>query len=252
MNKNKLKVILVDDEEEANKYLSSLLLENNQLEIIGCYNDPALAIENIITHKPELLFLDVQMPAMNGFELLQSVTSETYMPMTVFVTAYEKYAIPAIKNSAFDYLLKPVIETELEQTIARVLKHKSQNNYSTQLSELIAKLNKEKKIKFNTSTGFVLVDIHEIIYCEAHRNYCEIYLTDSRREVVTNNLNNVHKMLPEDEFFRISRFHVINLDFLVKAERKSHTCLLSENGNKIILKVSSDGFKRLESFYQEF
>ena len=251
MNKTKLKAILVDDEVEAIYYLKALFETIESVEIIGAYTDLDIAIENIVIQRPDILFLDVQMPKMNGFELLQSVSTETYMPTTIFTTAFAKYAIEAIKNSAFDFLLKPVNKSELDECIKKVIKLKSRSNYLKQLSSLISELNQPSQLKFNTSTGFVLVDVSDIVYCEAHRNYCEINLTNDRKEIVTSNLNNVHKMLPEKSFFRISRFYVINLKFLMKVERKSHHCFMKREEGYIKLKVSSSGLRLLENHFSQ-
>lgn len=248
MNRNKLRAILVDDEQEAINYLSTLLEEYDNVDVIKTFTDYTEAIDEIIVSKPNLLFLDIQMPGKTGFDLLHEVKSENYLPTVVFITAFEKYAIEAIKNSAFDFLLKPVNKDELGITIKKIIEQNRNADYSIRLDKLISKLSKSRKVKFNTSTGFIVIEMSDIIYCEAHRNYCEIILRDNRREVVTINMNKVHMKLETDDFFRISRSNVINLKYLTKVERRNRICYLKENGEDIQIKISPSGLKILEKY----
>ncbi len=137
-------------------------------------------------------------------------------------------------------------EIELAKTLKRIQQKDPNKDYDKKLTDLFHELSKPRQLKFNTSTGFVLIDPAEIIYCQASRNYCEIFLTDGRREVVTKNMNQVGKLLPENQFFRISRFNIINLNFLRKVERKNHECILKVDNETYKLKGTLKNLKTLE------
>ena len=128
--KNKiLTAILVDDEQEAINYLLDLLKGFKEIKILGSFTDPKEAIDEILTMKPEILFLDVQMPGKTGFDILNDVSGQEYKPFMIFTTAYEKYAIEAIRYAAFDYLLKPINETDLANAIERLKQKDYKYNY---------------------------------------------------------------------------------------------------------------------------
>lgn len=246
-----LTAILVDDEQEAINYLLDLVKSFKEIKILGSFTDATEAIDEILTLKPEILFLDVQMPEKTGFDILNDVSGQEYKPFVIFTTAYEKYAIEAIRYAAFDYLLKPINETELANAIERLKQKDYKYNYDDKLKSLFNELEQSKKLKFNTSTGFIVLNTKEIIYCQASRNYCEIHLTDDRCELVTCSMNNAGKMLPENEFFRISRFNIINLRFLKRVERRNHTCYLKTVSEAIQLNISPRNAKLLERYYAE-
>lgn len=246
MNMDQLTAIIVDDEAEAIDNLKALLHGHKQIEIIGAFQNPEKAIHEIRDSEPELLFLDVQMPGKSGFDVLKEISGGLYQPIVIFTTAYEKYAIEAIRHAAFDFLLKPISEDELANTLNRIEAKQEQPDYDEKLQSLFHAIGKPKQLKFNTSTGFILIDPRDILYCQASRNYCEIFLTDGRREVVTKNMNQVGKLLPKNQFFRISRFNIINLSFLKKVERKNHECILRFDSETITLKGTLKNLKSLE------
>lgn len=246
MKPKQLTAIIVDDEAEAISNLETLLQPHQQVEIIGTYQDPEEAIREIQNNEPDLLFLDVQMPCKSGFDVLKEVSGGLYQPIVIFTTAYEKYAIEAIRHAAFDFLLKPISETELTKALQRIGEKQKQPDYSEKLQSLFRAIGKPKQLKFNTSTGFILIDPKDILYCQASRNYCELFLTNGERELVTCNMNRVGQMLPDDDFFRISRFNIINLGYLKKVERKDHSCTLLADGEKIVVKGTLKNLKILE------
>lgn len=243
--------IIMDDEKEAIDSLLELLKSHKQVRILETFTDLDDTINYINSEKPELLFLDIQMSEKTGFEVVREIRTESYHPHIIFVTAYNRYAIQAIKHAAFDYLLKPVDPDELADALIRLSKEKPNQDKSSKIEKLLKQLARSRKLKFNTCSGFIVLDTEEIIYCEASRNYCDIYLTHDRPEVVTMNLNNVGKLLPEDSFFRISRFHIINLKFLTKVERRNQTAYLKAGTETIELKISSRNSKLLEKMFNE-
>ena len=251
MEPRPIQTIIVDDEKKAISSLRQHLINHKQIHCIGAYNNPEEAIEQILTEKPDLLFLDIQMPNKTGFDIVKEIRSDNYLPHIIFVTAYEKYAIEAIRHAAFDYLLKPIHPKELAHSLERIEKQQENLEFPTKIERLIDKLSQTKQLKFNTSSGFIILDTDDIIYCEACRNYCEIYLSDDRHEVLTMSLNNVGKLLPESSFFRISRFHIINLKYLVRVERRTHIAYLKDDSDTIELKISPRNSKLLEHLFNE-
>lgn len=239
--------IIVDDERSAIDYLLNILEIHKDISVLECFTSPELAIQRIRILKPDILFLDVQMPIKTGFDIVKDVRSDDYQPNIIFTTGFEKFAIRAIKYAAFDYLLKPINEFELSETLEKI-KQNGSDSSAQRMELLFKKLSQSKKLKFNTSTGFIVLNTDEIIYCEASRNYCEIYMEDGRREVVTMNMNQVGKLLPDDHYYRISRFNIININYLDRVERKDHKCFLKSNGDYFSLKISSSGLKELENF----
>ena len=246
-----MQAIIVDDEYKAIESLKENLLAHKKIHCTGVYSNPDEAIEQILTEKPDLLFLDIQMPEKTGFDIVKEIRSDHYSPHIIFVTAYEKYAIEAIRHAAFDYLLKPVHPTELGQVIERIEKQQENKDFPAKIERLIDKLSQTKQIKFNTCSGFIVVATDEIIYCEACRNYCEVYLTENRHEVLTLSLNNVGKLLPDSSFFRISRSYIINLKYLARVERKTHTAFLTADSETIELKISPRNSKLLEKVFND-
>lgn len=114
-----VRCFLIDDEKEATSRLAILLGKIEDIKIAGIYNDPALALEAVGRSKPDLVFLDVEMPAMTGFEFISAVNKSDHIPTYIFVTGYDQYAIKAIRNAAFDFLVKPVDLDELKEAISR-------------------------------------------------------------------------------------------------------------------------------------
>ncbi len=249
MRKDKLTAILVDDEPAAINYLQGIVDKMKMVEIIGCFTDPKDAVLKIILNKPDILFLDIQMPEMSGFDVVKQVNSENYAPHIIFTTAYDKFAIAAIKHAALDYFLKPVDPDGLRETVLKLL-NRADHDKNAKLEKLLHQLQVGQPVKFNTSTGFIRIIQEDIIYLEADGNYCDIYQTHDRHDTVTTNMNQVNKLLNPAMFFRISRFNIINMKFLYKIERRNHSCILYEAGKKISLKISASNAKDLEQLIE--
>ena len=251
MEKNKLSAVIVDDEQEAIDYLCNLLEEHNEISLLGKYIDPVISIGEIIKSKPDILFLDIEMPHYTGFDLIKEVRSDIYTPYVIFTTGYTKYAIRALKNAAFDYLLKPINPFELEAAILKLTISNEQYLKVQKFDELFSELEDSKPIKFNTSSGFTIIQPSDIIYLEASRNYCEIHQRNNRMELVTVNMLQVFNMLPKN-YYRISRSHVINLEHLQKVDRRKKICYILVDGKTITLPIPPGNIKELECIFDKF
>jgi two-component system LytT family response regulator len=179
----RISAVIIDDEEHCIESLKKYLEEDTRIEIIKSISDSTKAIEQIIKIKPDLLFLDVEMPGVSGIEILQGLNQTSVKPFVIFITSFDKYTIDAIRASAFDYLLKPINKTELALSIERFLnsfyKKEIETNYYSLLAHSL-----QSKIRFNTTGGFILIDPMDILYIQADWNYSEIHLINNRKEVV--------------------------------------------------------------------
>jgi two-component system, LytTR family, response regulator len=244
----RIRVLIVDDEEEARNLLERLLQRLPDAEILGKAASADEALEMAIDLKPDMVFLDVQMPEKDGFHLVNYFQRFLIDTKVVFVTAHAEFAINAVKVSAFDYLLKPVMMNELHDTIIRFKAGRLHGQKAQPQGMITAAEPLPAKLKFNTRTGYILISPEEIMYCEADVNYTSIYLGKDNREVVTINLGKIEEMLAPYMFFRISRSVLINQHYLSKADRQKKQCLLNRDNERIILDISPNHIRELEHY----
>ena len=241
----KIKILIVDDEQEARDILENLLSEIDNVEIVAKAANVETGIESILQYSPDIVLLDVQMPKRNGFELIHEIRDFNLKPTIVFVTAYNEYAIDAIKHSAFDYLLKPVKHTDLQKTILRYIKEKTQQEITQQHTTLLDEI-KKNKLRFNTRSGFILIDINEIVYCKAEGSYTLICKKNKNTELITTHLSQIEELLEDDKFFRIGRSTIINLNYLTKVDRKTRKCTIELDSEQVYLKISRKYVREIE------
>lgn len=206
-----MKVVLLDDELHCTKTLEILLREHcPQVEVVAVFNHPAEAIVYLRSHKVDVLFLDIEMPFINGFELLNRLSPVEFK--VVFTTAYDKFAIKAFKYSAFDYLLKPIDEAELIKTVKLLEKNLTVNSQLDLLMSIMNSDNNKKidKIALPCSEGLEFVDIVDIIRCESDSNYTKIVLIDRKTLLVSRTLKDMTELLTDFGFIRIHNSHLIN------------------------------------------
>jgi DNA-binding LytR/AlgR family response regulator len=244
---NDIRVLIVDDEERARELLEILLLRLHGVSVCGKAASADEALDLVMTTRPDLVFLDVQMPEKNGFQLVGYLQKYMVDIPVVFVTAHTEFAIPALKVSAFDYLLKPVIMEQLEETIHRFRAERIKHFRELKQKRETGPDGKKARLKFNTRTGYLLVNPMDIIYCEAEVNYTTFHLGSDNREVVTINLGRVEEMLASWPFCRISRSVLINTTYLKKADRQKKKCLLEKGAEKIWLDIPPNQIRELEN-----
>lgn len=236
MSKDHISILIVDDEPEARDLLSMLLARLAGVEVVATADGVDEAYELIVSQRPDLVLLDIQMPVKNGFELVKMVHEKNLETGFIFVTAFDEFAIEAIRVSAFDYLLKPVDRDDLLDSIERFRVQQKQGSLQ-QLGLMLEELNHKSKIKVNTRSGFILIDPRDVLHCMASGNYTEVHLVNNRVEIVTCNLGTFAVQLPGRSFFRISRSGIINLNYLSRVDNKAGTCRMSA-GTDIELKVA--------------
>ena len=246
-----LKIMLVDDEPEARELLKYMLQESDGVSVVGTAGDVDEAVLIMKREKPHLVLLDIQMPGKDGFQFIEQIQGSEHEPGVIFVTAYEHYAIQAIRNSVFDYILKPVHQEELNNAIVR-FRQKGRKAHEQNFQELldVLKGNAPSRIKLNTRSGYVLIDPAEVVYCQADGNYTHIQLTRGSCEIITQNLGAIEDTLNGNTFFRASRSYLLNLKYLSRVDRKSCNCLLEyPPGKSCSIKIPAQKIRLLESTF---
>lgn len=232
-----ISILIVDDEPEARDLLAMLLEQIKGVKIAGYAENVDQALARIAENDPDLILLDIQMPGKSGFELVDSLRNSEREVGYIFVTAYDEYAIKAMRSSAIDYLLKPVDPELLKDAIWRFREDRNQQVLKRQIDTLLDDLGIGRRIKVNTRTGFLVLDPKDILCCTADGNYTEITMANGRKEIISNNLGSMEKELSGDGFFRISRSALINLSYLTHVNSKNAVCRL-EGSSVIELKVA--------------
>jgi DNA-binding LytR/AlgR family response regulator len=243
-----IRALIVDDEEGAREIMEHLLRRIPNVEVIGKASSADEAIEMLISCSPDLVFLDVQMPEKNGFQMVDYLQKYMVDTHVVFVTAHAEFAINAMKVAAFDYLLKPVLITELQETILRFRATKYKEAAMAGHDPATEQNARQCKLKFNTRTGYILVSPSEIMYCEADVNYTTLYFGKNNREVITVNLGRIEEILVHHSFYRISRSILVNQQYLTKADRQKKQCVLEKGDERIILEISPNHIRELEKY----
>jgi|SRR5688572_15817862 len=236
-----INAILVDDELHCLKALRMLLKEHcSQVEVIEECRSANEALESINKKKPDLVFLDIEMPVMNGFEMLEQLPKIPFS--VIFTTSYDQYAIKAIRYSALDYLLKPIDPKELIFSIQKVLTKKDLP-FIEQFDMLFKQINQKgkgfEKIAVPTIEGFELVHTDNIIRCESDNNYTHLYLNGNRKIVACRTLKEMEELLRDFQYFvRVHHSYIVNMNEVSKYIRGDGGYLLMSDGSNISISRS--------------
>jgi len=229
-----IKAVIVDDEPKAIQGLSWELTNfSNDIEIIETFSNPEEAISYLNKNTPDCLFLDIQMPTMDGFQFLEKLSNKDFA--VVITTAYDEYAIKALKHEAIDYLLKPIDSDDLEDTIGKIKKYNSRLANSNKLEEVLISFNErfdKKKITINTDGKLIFLDVDDILFVESDGNYSTIVTNKQQNIVITKKLKEVDAILPEHYFFRIHNSFIVNLN-KIKEFIKSEGYVIMQSNHKI-------------------
>lgn len=219
----KLKAVIIDDEQDAVEFISSIIGEYcDSLEVAGKAYNVIQGVQVIKEIKPDLVFLDVEMPNGTGFDLLAQFPEKEFD--VVFITAFNHYAIKAIKFSAVDYILKPININEFIDAVSKVLKKRSEKSSgrNDSLKVLMENLRppSPSRLAIPTSDGTEYLNPKDIIRIEADRSYSWFYLNGNRKILVSKHLKEFQELLGERHFFRSHNSHLVNLKFVRKYIRK--------------------------------
>jgi len=252
MEKKRINTVVVDDNLADCESLAALLQQMNTVELSGTAFSVDEAIPLIIRNQPDMILLNIEMPKKDGFELVTELKRLELQPHIVFVTSNPNYAIQALRCAAFDYLMKPVNPEELTLVIHKALSFKLNHSVPKKLDHLIHCFDKQKKLRFNSRSGFIFLDPTDIIYAEADWNYTQLHLKGQKTEMLTLNLGAVEKLLPPGRFHRINRSILINLDYLTNVNSKEKRCFLNCTGFEKEFKIPVRRIRDLEShFFQK-
>lgn len=223
--------IIVDDEPNNRENLQNLLVKHcPTIEILGQAASVAEATHLIKTTTPEVVFLDIEMPGGNGFSLLEKLHPIAFQ--VIFVTAFDSYALHAIKFSALDYILKPIDKEELTAAVKKLEKlPQNQENQLTNLTEFLK--GEVRKIALNLSDEIRLVELGKIIRIEADNNYCHFVLKSGETVMVSKHLGHFYEILKEQGFARVHQSHLINRQFLERYVKKDGGYLILTNGDQV-------------------
>ena len=209
-----IRCVIVEDEEMARNVLKSLLAQYCQDVMVCAEADDVVSGKNMIeTFRPDLVFLDIEMPGGSGFKLLSSIDNIDFE--VVFITAYEQFAIKAIRHDALDYILKPIDPKELVAAVEKVKEAKYKKTLKKQYDSLLKNLDPEqlvvRKISLSTADKIHLIDVDDIIRCESDNYYTIIFFKDGTSLMVSKTLKEMDQKLEEYDFVRTHKSHLVNM-----------------------------------------
>ncbi|UTW64226.1 response regulator transcription factor [bacterium SCSIO 12741] len=238
MKTSEFKVLIVDDEAPA-RDMMELLIQNHFPEIgqVQKANGVEMAKEVLNQFDPDLIFLDVEMGDQSGFELLDQIQAKSCQ--VIFVTAHDQYAIRALRASAVDYLLKPVVLEDFKRAVNKALKHSvapTSEIIPADLKGLMSQMNQKELTKIGVPDihGLQMVEIDDIVRCKADDNYTYLYLKDGNRITASRSLSHYEKELKNHGFLRVHHRHLVNLNYIVRyqkgkgggeLEMRDHSCV---------------------------
>lgn len=232
---NEITAVIVDDEEHCTEMLAWMLAEYcPNVRLLHAFNDPDKALTELRKGMPDVLFMDIEMPGLNGFDLLTALGQQP--KALVFTTAYDQFAIRAIKHHALDYLLKPVDKDELRAAVAKVTEQPADADLLTKVGALLVQLRSPtsaQRIAIPTRDGLEMVDVEAIIHALAADNYTELHLDKGRRIVISRTLKDVEADLPVDRFMRIHASHLVALPFVQRYVRGAGGYVVLPNGEQL-------------------
>ncbi len=232
-----MRAILIDDEPDSLESLSAEIIAYcPEVSIIEACGDPRKGLLAIREHIPDLVFLDIEMPHLNGFELLQQLDPIDFD--VIFVTAYDAYAVRAFEFNAVDYLLKPVLKAKLIQAVRKVADKKNHNLDPQHLKALINHMHVQSRqelenIALPTSEGFDFVPVNEIKYMQSDNNYTWVHLLSQQKYLLARTLKDVSAMMSFPQFFRVHQSYYVNLNHVKKYVRGQGGYLVLKDGTQI-------------------
>ena len=244
-----MKAIIIDDEPDCVKLLAlQLKMSCPQVAVVAECTSAEQGIRAIREFMPDMVFLDIEMPKTNGFQLLEALGDIDFA--VVFVTAYDKFAVKAFKYSAVDYLLKPTDTKDLQTAVMRVERSRKVDSRQLELLKqclITSTKTFPEKIALPHQDGVIFVELKQVLYCESDNNYTRFHLINGHKYLVSKTLRDVQETLEERNFLRISRQHLVNLDQITKFVKGDGSYVVMSDGHTITV-ARSQKEKLVERF----
>lgn len=244
------KALIIDDENRTRELIAKMITSFGfDIEAIPAGENVQSGIKAIEEIKPDIVFLDIQMPDGTGFDVLRSVKNKNFE--VVFITAHEEFAIKAIKFSALDYLLKPIDPSELRAAVERAIQAVDDKKEDSQFEALQNNIqpNQKRRLVLKTQESVYVVELHEIIRCEADRNYTSFFLVGGKKILVSKTLKEYETLLSSHNFLRVQQSHLINLDYVDRYDKGNGGSVVMKDGSEVPLSPAKRDifFKILEN-----
>lgn len=224
--------IIIDDELSARNTLSAFIEQYcPDLQVIAMAEGVAEGARMIDELRPELIFLDIQMPGENGFQLLPQLPDYSFG--LIFTTAYDQYALRALKLGALDYLLKPIDLLDLQEAVAKAIAHRELTGSKERLDFIRHHSEQQDRLVVSSMEGYYILRYDEILRLEAERNYTNIVLRNDRKVVASKTLKYFADLLPSHRFYRLHKSYIVNLNEIVRVARGQVGCVEMSDGEEI-------------------
>ena len=231
-----IKALIIDDENRTRDLIAKMI-NSFGLDILAipAGENVQSGIQAIEELKPDIVFLDIQMPDGTGFDVLKSVKNKNFE--VIFITAHEEFAIKAIKFSALDYLLKPIDPEELKAAVEKAIKAVDDKKEESQFEALQNNIqpNQKKRLVLKTQESVYVVELHEIIRCEADRNYTSFFLSSGKKILVSKTLKEYETLLSTHNFLRVQQSHLVNLDYVDRYDKGNGGSVVMKDGSEVPL-----------------
>jgi two-component system, LytTR family, response regulator len=229
-----MKAVIIDDEKDSRQILANYLAKYcADVEVCGFGESVSTGLDAIQRHHPDIVFLDIEMPYGNGFDLLDKISNITFE--TVFVTAFDNYAIQALNQSAAYYLLKPIDIDELINAVEKIKKERASENYTQHARVLLDNIRTgaHQKIMLPTLEGFEIVAINTILYCEAVDNFTRFHFESGPPLLICRTLKYFEEVLKEHRFLRIHRSHLVNPEYVIRYSKGKGGFVTMKNNQEL-------------------
>lgn len=242
MEQQSIRVVVIDDEIGSVELMEQIIAGFKELKLVGTACDAIRGLQVIQRTKPDMVFLDINMPGISGLELAEMMLNTNLNPKIVFVTAYNTFYLEAIHAAAFDYLLKPVDPDDVTLLLQRYSSTSNQQKSGTTANHETF----TQKVRLNVRTGFLLVEPAEIVIIQADGNYSDIHLLGGEKVYVSQAIGQFCELLPSDMFIRVSRSALINMKYLWKVDRKTRLVTLKAGEQQFQTTITRDHLNELE------
>ena len=235
-----IKAIIIDDEQNCiDSLVFDLQKHCKDVEILETCTTPKLGLLSIKKHKPDLVFLDVQMPWMNGFEMLELIDEINFA--IIFTTAFDQFAAKAFRISAIDYLLKPVDANDLKEAVNKAIEKIQKQSGVENIANLLQNIKKpevNQRIAVPGREGYEFIEAGKIIYAQAEGSYTHVFLNDKRKLIISKTLSDIEELLPTEHFQRIHHSTLVNLSHVTHLFKTDGGFVVLDNGEKLVVSKS--------------